>query len=87
LGLHNREVSLDLVLREGSANLHLLGLDDVGVQICIVNSFDLFILVKCFKREEHLLLYDLGDRVVLLFQATEPDRDLCLIWLGRQLMV
>ena len=87
MGLHDREVPLDLVFGEGSANLHLLGLDDVSIQICIVDSFDIFVLVWCFKREEHLLLYDLGDRVVLLFQATEPYRDLCLIWLGRQLMV
>ena len=59
----------------------------MGIQIRIVDSLNLFVLVGCLEGEEHLLLYDLGDRVVLLFQATEPDRDLCLIWLGRQLMV
>ena len=83
MGLHDREVPLDFVLREGSANLHLLGLDDMGFQIRIVDSLNLFVLVGCLEGEEHLLLYDLGDRVVLLFQATEPDRDLCLFWLGK----
>lgn len=87
MGLHDREVSLDLVLGEGSANLNLLGLDDVGVQIRIVDSFDFFVLVGCLEWEKHLLLDDLGDRVIFLFQATEPDWDLRLIWLGRQLMV
>lgn len=82
MGLHYREVSLDLVLGEGSSNLHLLGLYDVRIQIRIINSLDLFVLVGCLEREEHLLLNDLGDRVILLFQATEPDRDFCLIWLG-----
>jgi hypothetical protein len=80
--LHDREVSLDLVLGEGSSNLHLLGLNDVGIQVSIIDSFDLFVLVGCLEREEHLLLNDLGDRVFLLFQATEPDRDFSLIWLG-----
>jgi hypothetical protein len=87
LGLHYGEVPLNLVFGEGSANLHLLGLDDVGVQICIVDSLNLFVLVGCLEGEEHLLLDDLGNRVILLFQATEPDRDLSLIWLGKKLMV
>ena len=52
------------------------------IQIRIIDSLDLFVLVGCLEREEHLLLNDLGDRIVLLFQATEPDRDFSLIWLG-----